>query len=61
MINKKTQSEQSQRFIKAAREAGCSEDEAVFDENLKKIARHKPPHDSSHLRTKPVKTNKLGR
>jgi hypothetical protein len=43
MINKKTQSEQSQRFIKAAREAGCSEDEAVFDENLKKIARHKPP------------------
>jgi hypothetical protein len=42
MINKKTQSEQSQRFIKAAREAGCSEDEAVFDETLKKIARHKP-------------------
>jgi hypothetical protein len=34
---------QSARFIKAAREAGCSEDEAVFDENLKKIARHKPP------------------
>jgi hypothetical protein len=41
--NKKTQSEQSQRFIKAARKAGCSEDEAVFDENLKRIARHKPP------------------
>ena len=33
---------QSRRFIEAAREAGCSEDEAVFDENLKKIARHKP-------------------
>jgi hypothetical protein len=33
---------QSEKFIKAAREAGCSEDEAVFDENLKKIARHKP-------------------
>jgi hypothetical protein len=36
------QNEQSRRFIEAARKAGCSEDEAVFDENLKKIARHKP-------------------
>jgi hypothetical protein len=36
------QKAQSERFITAAREAGCSEDEAVFDENLKKIARHKP-------------------
>jgi hypothetical protein len=34
---------QSEKFIKAAREAGCSEDESVFDENLKKIARHKSP------------------
>jgi hypothetical protein len=33
---------QRSRFIAAARKAGCSEDEAVFDENLKKIARHKP-------------------
>jgi hypothetical protein len=32
-------------FIEAARNAGCSEDESVFDENLKKIARHKPPAD----------------
>jgi len=32
------------RFIEAAREAGASEDEAVFDENLKQIARttHRP-------------------
>jgi hypothetical protein len=29
-------------FIEAARAAGCSEEEAVFDENLKKIGRHKP-------------------
>jgi hypothetical protein len=29
---------QSRRFIKAAREAGCSEDEAAFDENLRRIA-----------------------
>jgi hypothetical protein len=38
-----TKMNQSERFIEAARKAGCSEDEAVFDENLKKIARHKPP------------------
>jgi hypothetical protein len=41
----KTSESQRSRFIAAAREAGCSEDEAVFDENLKKIARHKPIAD----------------
>jgi hypothetical protein len=35
-------SDQSRRFIKAAREARCSEDEAVFDEELKWIAKAKP-------------------
>ena len=30
---------QRQRFIDAAREAGASEDEAVFDESLKRIAK----------------------
>jgi hypothetical protein len=39
---KQTTETQSERFIAAARKAGCSEEEAVFDENLKKIARHKP-------------------
>jgi|HubBroStandDraft_6_1064221.scaffolds.fasta_scaffold550453_1 hypothetical protein len=33
---------QAKRFIDAAREAGASEDEAVFDENLKRIANAKP-------------------
>ena len=33
---------QSERFIGAAREAECSEDEAVFDRVLKKIAKAKP-------------------
>ena len=33
------QAEQSARFIKAAREAGCSEDEAVFDAALKNIVK----------------------
>jgi hypothetical protein len=51
--------EQRARFIKAAREAGCSEDEAVFDENLKKIAWHKPPPSTAPEPKKP-KTKKLG-
>ena len=33
---------QSERFIEAARKAECSEDEAVFDRVLKKIAKAKP-------------------
>ncbi len=32
---------QRERFIKTARERGASDDEAVFDENLKKIAKAK--------------------
>jgi len=31
-----------QRFIDATREAGASEDEAVFRENLKRLAKPKP-------------------
>ena len=33
---------QRERFIKAAREAGASEDEREFDENLRRIATTKP-------------------
>jgi|ERR1700720_3136719 hypothetical protein len=33
---------QSQRFIETARELGCDEDEAAFDEKLKRIATVKP-------------------
>ena len=33
---------QSQRFIETARELGCDEDEAAFDEKLKRIATAKP-------------------
>jgi hypothetical protein len=35
---KDSKNAQSARFIEAAREAGASEDEAVFDENLKRVA-----------------------
>lgn len=40
---------QRERFIEAAREAGASEDEAVFDENPRRLAKAKPEktkHDS---------------
>jgi hypothetical protein len=36
---------QRQRFIDAAREAGASEDEAVFRENLRRLAKAKPKED----------------
>lgn len=45
-MKKKSQTEnasQLESFIKAARELGCDEDEAHFEEKLKKVARHKPP------------------
>jgi hypothetical protein len=35
-------SDQRSRFIEAAREAGCSEDEAEIRENMKRIAKAKP-------------------
>jgi hypothetical protein len=36
------QKDQAKRFIKAAREAGCSEDEAEIRETMKRIAVAKP-------------------
>jgi hypothetical protein len=42
---KKADPKQSQRFIEAAREAGASEDEAIFDENLKRITKPKPKEE----------------
>jgi hypothetical protein len=37
---------QSRRFIEAARELGCDEDEAKFDEKLKKVAKAPVRHVS---------------
>jgi hypothetical protein len=42
---------QRQRFIEAAREAGASEDEAVFDENLKRIAKPREKPDANRQKT----------
>jgi hypothetical protein len=39
---KKAESEQAKRFIEAAREAGCSEDEAEIRETMKRLAPVKP-------------------
>jgi hypothetical protein len=47
--------EQSKRFIETARELGCDEDEAAFDEKLKRIAtapRSQKPHDGAKDRNK---------
>ena len=38
----RAETSQRQRFIEAARKAGASEDEAVFDETLKRLAKAKP-------------------
>ncbi len=39
---KKADPAQSKRFIETARELGCDEDEAAFDEKLRRIATAKP-------------------
>ena len=41
--SQKTTKSQSEYFIEAARDVGCNEDEAAFDEALKRIAKAKPP------------------
>jgi hypothetical protein len=45
---------QIENFKKAARELGCDEDPAHFDEILKKVARHKPREDTPPLAQKPT-------
>jgi hypothetical protein len=49
---------QRERFIEAAREAGCSEDEAVFDENLKRIAKAGPQHQMTQKMKERVRKGK---
>ncbi len=53
MARKATNKAQSQpqRFIEKARELGCDEDEAAFEERLRKIAKATPPSP----KTKPRK------
>jgi hypothetical protein len=44
--------EQIERFKEAARQLGCDEDEAAFDEKLKVIARQKPKDSTSRIEPK---------
>jgi hypothetical protein len=44
---------QRKAFIEAARAAGCSEDEAEFDANLKRVASARPGTAKGHPQPKP--------
>ena len=46
MSEEKTKT-QHERFVEAARQLGCDEDEAAFEEKLKDIARQKPKDDAT--------------
>jgi hypothetical protein len=43
---------QSQKFIEAARETGCDEDESAFDEMVKKVAKAPPPRHEEKPKAK---------
>ncbi len=45
-MESKDNASQIDRFKETARQLGCDEDEAAFDERLGKIARHKPTNVS---------------
>jgi hypothetical protein len=47
---------QRQRFIETARELGCDEDEAAFEEKLKRIATAKPKPKSKPQKTRKVRS-----
>ena len=51
---KPSASEQHRRFVETARALGCDEDEAAFDEKLKRIATAKP----TKKRAKPTREKK---
>ena len=52
-LKSEDQTDQSARFIEAARELGCDESPDAFEAAVKKVARHKPVESTS-----PVKPEK---
>lgn len=46
---------QRERFIEAARDLGCDEDEEAFDKALRKIASEKPPASVQKRKRAPSK------
>jgi hypothetical protein len=57
----KKQKSQVDKFIEAARELGCNEDESAFsafDEIVKKVAKAPPPRNKEEKATKPTRPKK---
>jgi len=44
--------DQSRKFIEAAKELGCAEDESAFDEIVKKVAKAPPPRQDEKGKAK---------
>ena len=51
MAGEPSEKSQIDRFKETARQLGCDEDEAAFDEKLGKIARHKPEEEMRKVKT----------
>lgn len=51
MVRKKPSSQHA-RFVDAARDLGCDDDEAAFDKALKRIASAPPPKSVEKRKTK---------
>ena len=52
-----TKQKQKDKFIEKARELGCDEDEAAFDERLRKIAKAQPPKADDRQNKSPKRTS----
>jgi hypothetical protein len=48
----KSKPSQSDKFVEAARELGCDEDESAFDETVKKVAKGPPHRNEEKLKGK---------
>jgi hypothetical protein len=55
MTRKPKEDSQAEKFEQAARELGCDDDPAHFDEMLKKVARHKPADSDKPDKVPPKK------
>lgn len=53
-MDKKPAADQVERFKETARALGCDENEAAFDEKLRRVAAHKPK-DISRVSSPPAK------
>lgn len=56
--SKRDRGEQIERFKEAARRVGANEDEAAFDDALRRIARQKPKIPAEHQTQKAQRSKK---